>query len=282
MLDVKVLKGVILSCFILMGGTSLSLAEEAADIHPYLADKFILEVGGYFPERTVKISAGIDGSNDHYEIDFSEGFGISSTDETFSLDFSWRFGKKWKLAMQYFGSGGSEAAVLEEDFEFNDIVFEAGSNATAGTDFSMVRLFFARTYKASENQEFGYGAGLHWLELGAFVQGEILISDMENIFHRESVRIAAPLPNIGLWYTYSFSEKWAFRARYDYFSASLDPYDGSLQNASIGVDYAMFKNAGLGLSYNLFGLDVGIDDSLWHGSADVKYRGFFAFLSFYW
>ncbi len=105
---------------------------------------------------------------------------------------------------------------------------------------------------------------------------------MENLFHRESVSVAAPLPNLGIWYTHSFSEKWALKARYDYFSASISPYDGTLENASVGLNYRVFKNAGLGLSYNLFGLDVGIDDSLWYGNANVKYRGLFASLSFYW
>ena len=194
-------------CIALLGGAPLSVAEEAAGVHPLLTDRFVLEVGGYFPDRTVKVSAGIDGILDTQEFEFSNDFGVRSSDETFSLDFSWRFGEKWKLATQYFSSGGSEAAILKEDFEFNDFVFEAGSNIVAGTEFTMVRLFFARKFKASENQEFGFGLGVHWLEIKAFAQGEIRVSGMENLFHRESVSVAAPLPNLGIWYTHSFSEK---------------------------------------------------------------------------
>jgi hypothetical protein len=275
---VKTFGTTVLSCFALLGGAPLSVAEEAADVHPYLTDSFILDVGGYFPDRTVKISAGIGGG----DFELSDDVEVRDSDETFSLDFGWRFDENWKLAAQYFSSGGTQTAVLEEDLEFNDFVFEAGSKIEGGSAFSMVRLFFARKYKTSENQEFGFGLGVHWLEISAFVQGELRVSDMENLFHRESVSVAAPLPNIGIWYTHSFAENWALKARYDYFSANIDPYDGTLENISVGLNYRVFKNAGLGLSYNLFALDAGIDDSHWQGRANVKYRGVFASLSFYW
>ena len=274
----KIFGTTVLLCFALLGGAPLSVAEEAVDVHPYLTDSFILDVGGYFPDRTLKISAGIGGG----DFELSDDIQVRDSDEAFSFDFGWRFHENWKLAAQYFSSGGTQTAVLEEDLEFNDFVFEAGSNIVAGTEFTMLRLFFARKYRASENQEFGFGLGVHWLNLSAFVQGDLRISDMENLFHRESVSVAAPLPNLGLWYTHSFSEKWAFRARYDYFSASISPYNGSLTNASVALNYRVFKNAGLGLSYNLFGLDVGIDDLLWRGTANIKYRGIYASLSFYW
>jgi hypothetical protein len=94
--DVKTFGTIVLSCFALLGGAPLSVAEEAVGVHPYLTDSFILDVGGYFPDRTVKISAGIGGG----DFELSDDVEVHDSDETFSLDFGWRFDENWKLAAQ--------------------------------------------------------------------------------------------------------------------------------------------------------------------------------------
>jgi hypothetical protein len=259
-----------------------SYADDLSNIHPSLTNQFSLDFGVYYPDRQVSVSAGssLDGGNEW--IDFQGEFNHATSDETFSMNFGWRFGEKWQLATQYFDSSGSRQWVLDEDVEFNDVIFREGSSVTTGSHFTLVRLFFARDFAVADNQEFGVGAGFHFLELGASIQGEIITDADENRFRRESVRVSAPLPNIGVWYTYSLSPKWAVKGRLDWISASIDPYDGRLINASLGANYQILKNVGLGLSYNYFELDVEIRDTNWKGKAETKYKGFFAFLSFNW
>ena len=96
------------------------------------------------------------------------------------------------------------------------------------------------------------------------------------------MRAAAPLPNIGAWYTYSISPNWAFKGRLDWFGASIDDYDGELINASAGLNYQVLKNFGLGIHYNHFNLDVGIQKPDWRGEIRTTYEGIFASASFYW
>ena len=117
--------------------------------------------------------------------------------------------------------------------------------------------------KPSERHDFGVGAGFHWLEISAFIRGDILVSGAPNEFRRESVRAEFPLPNVGVWYRYSLSPKWAFRSRFDYLSVEIGDYNGSLVNASLGLNYRMFENFGFGLSYNIFELDLGITRNDW-------------------
>jgi hypothetical protein len=265
-----------------MAGVQASYADDSSDIHPSLKSQFYLDFGVYYPDRQVSISAGSTLGGDNDWIDFQGEFNHATSDETFSMNFGWRFGEKWQLATQYFDSSGSRQWVLDEDVEFNDFIFREGSNVTTGSHFTLVRLFFARDFAVADNQEFGVGAGIHFLELGASIQGEIITDADENRFRRESVRVSAPLPNIGVWYTYSLSPKWAVKGRLDWISASVDPYDGRLINASLGANYQLLKNVGLGLSYNYFELDVEIRDTNWKGKAETKYKGFFAFLNFNW
>jgi hypothetical protein len=268
----------------LIAGSAMSPAAEAQDsVHPYLTDKFALDLGIFFPDRQISLSVdgplvGIEGE----DIDFETAFGHKRSDDVFSLNFGWRFGEKWQLGGQYFASSGENSKVLEEDVEWNDITFGQGTGIAVGQDFDLVRVFFARRFKSSDNQEFGLGLGIHWLQIGAWIEGNAVINGVPAGFKRESVKADAPLPNIGAWYIYSFSPKWALRARLDWLSAKVGEYDGTLINASAGLSYQLSEHVGLGLSYNLFDLDIDVNKRGWHGNVNTSYKGAFVHMSLFW
>ena len=265
-------------------GSTMSPPAAAQDgVHPSLTEKFSLDLGVFFPERSVTMSVdgpviGISGE----DIDFETAFGLKKSDDVFSLNFGWRFGEKWQLGAQYFQSSGEQGKVLQEDVEWNDIIFGQGTGIVAGQDFQLIRTFFARKFTSSDQHEFGLGLGIHLLEIGAWIEGNAVINGVPAGFRRESVSAKAPLPNIGAWYMYSFSPKWALRVRLDWLSAKVGEYDGTLINAAAGLNYQMFEYAGIGLSYNLFDLDVNVNKKGWHGNVNTAYEGLFAHISFYW
>jgi len=92
----------------------------------------------------------------------------------------------------------------------------------------------------------------------------------------------APLPNIGAWYKYSISPRWAVRGRLDWLNADVGKYDGSMTNFSIGLNYQVIEHVGIGLNYNNFELDVKIDKTDWRGRIFTSYEGLNAYLSIYW
>ncbi len=272
----------LLLLFALLATHSLR-AQEQRDLHPYLTEKFFIDAGVFFPERSMKISVNGTVAGPGDEFDFEQSGGIEKTDETFSLNFGWRFGEKWQLGSQYFKSSGSSSVSLDEDVEWGDVVFGEGTSVSVGQEFAVVRLFFARRLESkNEQHEFGFGAGLHWMEIGAFIEGNVIVSGTGDAFRRESVRAQAPLPNIGAWYTYSMSPRWAFKGRIDWLSASIGKYSGTLTNLSIGLNYQAFENFGVDLYYNDFALDVGVKESDWRGNVETAYKGLFAGISFFW
>ncbi len=258
-------------------------AEEQDDIHPYLTAEFFVDLGVYFPSREVQFQVDglLTGPND--DIDFEGEFGLDKSDQTFSLNFGWRFGEKWELGAQYFDASNGGGAVLEEDVEWGDVVFEQGSSISATTDFSVMRIFFGRNFESSsKRQRFGVGAGFHWIELGASIEGDAIIAGGANMFRRETVSAAAPLPNFGVWYMYSMSPKWAFKGRADWLDVDVGEIGGSLLNISIGVNYQIFEHVGVGLNYNSFDLDADVKKSNWRGGVKITYEGLYADLSNYW
>ena len=280
---VKYLNGLLYFSLILVGETKPLLADEQSGHHPYLTERFFVDLGVYFPDRELAIRVDSPSGGPGDEIDFQSEFKDTRSDDVFSLNFGWRFAEKWQLGAQYFESKGHQEEVLEEDVEWEDLVFGAGSSVAIGQEFKLTRVFFGRDFAVKKHHEFGVGAGFHWLEFGASISGEIVDgSGGDGVFRTESVSASAPLPNIGVWYTYSISPDWAFKSRLDWMSAKVGDYDGRLINASLGVNYQVFKHAGIGLSYNLFDLDVGVRNSEWKGQLKTRYEGLYAYLSFFW
>jgi hypothetical protein len=245
-----------------------------------MTDKFNLGVGFFWPKKSYNFR--VDGSHHEEEIDFDETLGLNEYETTGSLNFRWRFGEKWSFWGQYWSTSDKGGAILEEDIEWEDVIFKAGTFANGGVETAIARTFFGRTFSSGPQHEFGVGAGLHWMELDTFFEGEIIIDEDSTGFHRASVDAGFPLPNIGAWYMYSWSPKWLFQARLDWLSASIGDYSGSLWNSQAGIHWQAFKNIGVGLYYNNFSLDVDVDKSDWRGKAESKQRGPYLALTATW
>ena len=268
-------------CLLSFTAPRLTIAAESEYLHPYLQRGFSLDVGVFFPDRHLDLSVNGSVAGENDEIDFDQGFQLGSADETFAAELSWRFRGKWSVVGQFFKTSDSATVVLEEDIEWGNVVFGAGSFATAGSDFTLTRIFFGRSLNTGKSHDVGIGGGIHWLHIGSFIEGEILINGMPSAARR-SVSAEAPLPNIGAWYKYSISPRWALRARLDLFGADIGDYDGLLANASLGLNFQAFEHVGLGLSYNYFKLDINIDKSDWRGNIETIYDGIYVYASMYY
>jgi hypothetical protein len=257
-----------------------AVAQTGEDYHPFLTDKFNIGVGLFWPKKSINV--GVDGTLPEEEFDFDETLGFDDYETTPSLMLRWRFGEKWSVWGQYWSTDSTNGAVLTQDIEWEDVVFKEGTFANGGAKSKLARVFFGRTFSTGPQYEFGAGAGLHWMELDIFIEGEIIIDDNSTGFHRESVDASFPLPNIGAWYMYSWSPKWLFQARLDWLSVSIGDYSGGLWNAQTGIHWQTFKNIGFGLYYNGFTLDLDVDKSDWHGKAEFTQRGPYLALTATW
>jgi hypothetical protein len=240
-------------------------------------------VGVFVPQSTFEI--GVNGSIDPgftAPIDFEEQFRSDVDEEIAAIQFNWRFGEKWSLRAQYMEWNDRASAVLADDVEWGDITFGAGTGVGAGMDMSVTRLFFGRQFSVSDTHEFGLGLGGHVLDISAFIEGNAIVNGVPDGFRTELVSTDGLVPNIGGWYMYSFSPRWAFTSRLDWLGADIGDYDGYIINASAGLNFKISKHFGVGLNYNLLELDFGISDPSWNGELNSRSHGFFAYLGAYW
>ena len=257
-------------------------AQESSNLHPYFTNKYFVDLGVFFPDRTLRIHVNGTALGANRDVDFEKRLRLKRNDEMFALNLGWRFGEKWSLFTQYFDSSISSRAILTEDVEWKDSVFAAGTSVAGGQGFTLVRVFFGRAFDTSARHDFGLGAGFHWLEIDAFIEGDVILAGGGSSFRREAVSATGPLPNFGVWYQYSLSPRWALRSRLDWLVASVGDYDGEIINAVFGLNYQMSDHFGIGLDYSLVELDVDVSKSDWRGGATITYDGLYASLSFYW
>ena len=259
-----------------------SLAAQETAIHPTLSAKFMINGGVFFPDKEVTLR--VDGTLPTPEVrnNGGESFKYKESDSTGAMNFRWRFGEKWSVSGQYWKVDDSVKATLDEDVHWEDVVFKEGTFIKATTEIDVARVFFGRAFSKSDSHEFGLGIGLHWLEIGAGIEGQVFTSEGDSERYKGNVSADGPLPNLGIWYTYAFSPKWAVSARADWLDASVGDYSGGLTNAAIGIDWAIFDHFGLGASYNYFDINLDVDKSDWRGAVDFSQHGPFVQFNVHW
>lgn len=257
-------------------------AEPEIDLHPMMTSRFELHVGGFFPDRRMQL--GVNGSTGKVNslIDVNEALQVKATDTTYSIDFSWRIGERWRLLAQHFVSGGGATHTLERDIPWKDVTFPSGSDVSAGSDFSLISVSIGREFETRDRHELGLGAGLHFIDIGAHITGSTVDDNGVSAVRSEAVSVSGPLPNIGAWYRYSLTPRWGFRSRLDWLQADVGKYDGKVISLSLGLNYRLSKNVGIGFEYTEFELDAGVKDSGWRGYTYHRYGGFTANITVFW
>jgi len=253
---------------------SASLMADEWDTHPILTDNFVFSVGAFRSDSSFKLrSSLLDDIND--DIDFGDSIGVDKSSTLLNAQLRWKFGKKrkWSIWGQYFKNDATGESVLTEDVEWQDVIFREGTFVDGGVSIEVIRAFVGRSFIKNERHDFGLGAGIHSLDLGAYIGGEIIVNDETTDYRRYPSDASQILPNVGGWYTFGIAKSWVFHARVDWISANVGDYDGTLWNTNVGVNFQAWRHVGFDLSYQYFDLDLKVDKEDWDGGARMTYSG---------
>ena len=272
------MKNCALSILVILLTSSFLYAQDDEDKHPILTDEFVLEAGWFNPTDNVdfSISGTIDlDLGDINPVDFDEQLGLSGGENTFNLHFKWRFSKSnlWYMTGEYFGISPEETVTINEEIEWEGVVYPVGGIARLGYSLSLYRVFFGRVISRGQKHELSGGLGIHGVNTKAFVEGAAFIENQPVGDQRSEESIFLPLPNIGASYTWAPSHRWAFFGRVDWFGIKIDNISGGLWNVSPGVNFMITKNFGLIGSYQFINFNADIDQDDWKGGFDLSFSG---------
>ena len=256
----------------------------AEDMHPLMNDKFWVNAGVLFAARDLDIS--VDGSLGPIELDldldFESSVGLDDTPDLVMTEVGWQFSEDWGLSLQFFRSERSVHETLQKTIEWEDLTFEAGIDFSAASKVSVSRLFFSRRFWDGGRHSLRLGAGIHWLEAAVKIGGQATLDDMTTEYRTSAKSASFPVPNIGVWYRYSPSDRWLFSARMDWFEASIGDYVGRVWNGTAGINFRVSEHFGIGLNYQLFEIDGRVRETYWRGSLRTRLTGPNLHVSAHW
>ncbi len=259
----------------LLGCLLTASLASADDRHPALDSKYYISVGGYFARRAFKASAegSITPSNPTPYVDFESDLKVDDRPDLLVAEFRWQFAEKWNLGLQYFNSTRDGQHTLDETIEWEGVTYEVGARVTTETSVDITRIVLSRHFRQKEGHDFRLTGGLHWLDISAQIQGEATQGDGSTAFATSKAAAAFPIPNVGVLYQYSPSQKWLFSARVDWFSASIGDYSGGIWNTNLSVNYQVAEHIGVGLGYQFFQIDGTLTEEQWKGDVKIRFSG---------
>jgi hypothetical protein len=270
------MKKVIFLCVstIALASVSSTVIAQDSDYHPVLTDNFTLTAGAFRSDNTLKIATSDPGRLPRF-VDFDDTVGVDSSATIGNVELKWKFGskRKWSIAGQYFSNNATGDAVLEEDVEWQDVVFNEGTFVDGGVKMEITRVFLGRSFVKNEQHDFGVGLGIHNLDLSAFIGGELIVNGESTGYKKVDAGGSQILPNVGAWYMFSPASRWLLHSRVDWISANVGNYDGTLWNINAGVNFQAWRHVGFGLSYQYFDLDAKVDSADLVGAAKMTYSG---------
>ena len=270
----RVSKHIVAGIILLIPGVMTTHPVSAA-----LDELFRLRVGGVisqfdtnvrFTSRDGSIDAGIDLEDDvGYDPEVSAGF----------IRGWYRVGDNHRIAVTYVPSNRTSFIVSEEDIEIGDDIIKAGAGMAWDTQNRLLDVSYIYSVYHRPNIELGLTAGVYWLrnETEVLVAGEVQSpNEPDPIFradYRNSFKLHAPLPILGVTGEYEINPSWRVNGELRYLSVTIDEYDGRVFNAAIGTDYYFNKSLGVGLSLSSFSLEVDVESLILNGALKWAYNG---------
>jgi len=233
--------------------------------HPALQDRWSIQIGVYTPN--VSTTAHLNGAGGRIgtEVDFEDDLGYADRKNMPAALASVRLGARWRIEAEYLSLRRENTHSLSRTINWGDNSYTLGTTVNSEFNSDIFRLSGGYSFVRDAQKEFGFTFGLHTTDFKMSIAASGIGSDTGDVL--------APLPTIGAYGAYALTPKWLVSGRVDVFSLSYDVYDGSLTNATIGVDYRFFRNFGLGAAYRYIDYDLRVSKSSFNGGINYRFSG---------
>jgi hypothetical protein len=254
-----------------MAAAEDAMPTEPIPDHPALHDPFTIVVGSYYPRTSTSALLTPSGGGSGVGVDFEDTLGLDDRDLVGFGGFRWRFSERWRMEVEYFKLNRSATRTLAAEVTWGDQTFAKGTTVNSIFDFSDIRANVGYSFYKTRDKELGAGFGAHVTKMKADVNASGIGEEGSNVL--------APLPVVNLYGIFALTDQWAVSMRADWLSLSYGDYTGDIRNMALDVLYQPFRHVGFGLGARSLVIDVSIDSSNWHGSANMAFQGPIAFVT---
>ena len=243
-------------------------------------DKVILRVGNMWSNHDTSLQLSGD-----------RGLGIGvDLEDTFNLDeqisnvfqFSvlGRFKQRHRVGLQYYSFNRDSESKLQTDWQGDDISVEAGAQVESELNIRITDISYQYSFVRDDKHELAGSFGLFWMDLDIDLRfsGQIMRENEENSEFLEgsegvSAGLSAPLPVLGLNYTYAATSRWLTSVSFQYFSLRTNLVSGALVKVSVDTRYYFWDRFEVGGGLTMFDLAATVDSGDLKGRVDWSFWG---------
>ncbi|EED32264.1 hypothetical protein NOR53_3322 [gamma proteobacterium NOR5-3] len=185
-----------------------------------------------------------------------DNLGVDERDNSYFIDYRYRFTPKWSIYAGSYQFSGSGEAVTERDLNYDGVEFTTGSEIRSELDIDVYILDVLYTVHRSNSVEIMLGVGVHALDLGASFAGNVSVNDQSSEFRRASSTLLAPVPNLRGTATWALNKHFGFSLVAGWLSADVDDYSGDFVYGHLRASYQISDRFGASLGYQVTDIDI--------------------------
>ncbi|MXV53238.1 hypothetical protein GS399_19910 [Pedobacter sp. HMF7647] len=237
---------------------------------PWWVQRFRASVGLFIPVNNTEIEVGNQQNTFGTTINFEDNLGFSKSTATFLGNFQWRASRRSRFDLSYFHVDRNSNYTLKKDVEFGDHTYPVNADVNSFFKTNIFRFSYGYALLSHPKYELGLMLGAH------IVKSDVGISATgatASLGYSDDFGFTAPLPDVGIWGGYAFTNRLAFNGEISYLSLKVNDVDGQIFSYNVVVMYEVLKNFDVALGYTGLNFNVDVDKEKLHGYLKWGYNG---------
>lgn len=213
-------------------------------------DKFRIALGGYTLVRYESIVSLTDANlGAGISISPEDTLGLDTKQSVIRLDGYYRFTKTHALTYSWYKINSDGSKSLEEDIDWVDengdpITIPVGADVKTSLDYDIFKLGYLYSFYHTDKINVSVGAGLHMTRIAFGLQASATGTGVE----AKDIDTTLPLPVLTLSLIYHVTPKFSWHVKSQFFALQFEKWEGSYTDTTLGMEYRVFKNVGLGIA----------------------------------
>ncbi|QJR10871.1 hypothetical protein DSM104443_01941 [Usitatibacter rugosus] len=192
--------------------------------------------------------------------------GVDRTKTLPQIDFIWRASQHHGLEGSYVKLDRSGTRTINGEIVFRDTVYPVNTQVDSQFESEVWRLAYRYSFINDSGNELAVLLGAHYTNLKVGLNGQ---AGSVN----ESAAVDFPLPTIGLRGGWRFADNLRLAGFIQFLKLKVGDYDGSLVNASGGIEWAFHPNFYVGAGYVYYKYELDSEKDNVKGKFDYRFDG---------
>ena len=233
---------------------------------PWYVDRFRLSAGFFVPVTSTNLQVGVKGGSAGTLINLEKDLGFNSAQLTFLANFQWRISRRSRVNLNYYNIPRKSTHTLTKDITFRDSTFHVDASVNTYFNTAIYQISYGYAILSKPNYELGVLIGTHLVggKAGISLNGQNNAGSASTNYG-----FTAPLPDLGLWGGYTFSNRFAVSLDVDYLSLTVGNITGSIFAYNLLFMYRLLPKLDLSLGYS--GLNFKVDAVKDNATASFKW-----------